>query len=101
MSTYSDHDQRQMDIASGLEMDRRRAGRAILSIDGNAGCALLGSDLHAGEAEFVTIEQREDEPLHEAETRACWAAFNALKTRLNKPDLSYVWYPRRPGFAGF
>jgi ribonuclease HI len=74
--------------------------RAILSVDGNAGCALLGENLQDGEAEFVVVAARHGEPRHEAEVRACWAAFKALKARLNRPDISYAWYPRRPGSAG-
>lgn len=74
--------------------------RATLSVDGNAGCALLGADLMVGEVEFVTVEQRDHEPLHEAELRACWAALKKLRERLGKPGLSYAWYPRRPGSAG-
>lgn len=76
--------------------------RAILSVDGNCGCALLGENLQEGEAEFVEIRPRSDEPLHEAEVRACWAAFNNLMKRLGltRDELSYAWYPRRPGSSG-
>jgi len=74
--------------------------RAILSVDGNAGCALLGENLQEGEVEFVTVEQRPDELLYMAETRACFLALKALRARLGCPDLSYAWYPRRPGSAG-
>jgi len=73
--------------------------RAILSVDGNAGCALLGENLQEGEAEFVVVAQRPGEHLYEAEVRACWAAFKNLRTRLGK-EMSYAWYPRRPGSAG-
>ena len=73
--------------------------RAELSVDGNCGCALLGENLQEGEAEFVEVEQRPGEFLYEAEVRACWAAFKKLKERLGK-DLTYAWYPRRPGSAG-
>ena len=44
--------------------------RAILSVDGNCGYALLGEDLQVGEAEFVEVSPRKDEPLHEAQVRA-------------------------------
>lgn len=74
--------------------------RAILSVDGNCGCALLGENLQVGEAEFVEVSPRNGEPLHEAQTRACWAAFKRLKDRLNMPQLSYAWQTRRPGSAG-
>lgn len=73
--------------------------RARLMVDGNCGCALLGVNLQEGEAEFVEIAARKDEPLHEAEVRACWAAFKKLKERLGR-DLTYAWDPRRPGSAG-
>lgn len=73
--------------------------RAILSVDGNAGCALLGEDLQVGEAEFVEVAQRPGEQLYEAEVRACWAAFQKLRMRLGK-EMTYAWYPRRPGSAG-
>jgi hypothetical protein len=74
--------------------------RVILSVDGNAGCALLGENLQEGEAEFVVVEPRPDEVIYKAEVRACGAAFNALKLRLGRDDLPYAWYPRRPGSAG-
>jgi hypothetical protein len=73
--------------------------RAILSVDGNCGCALLGENLQEGEAEFVKVERRPDEYLHEAQVRACWAAFKNLKKRLGK-EFSYAWQTRRPGSAG-
>lgn len=73
--------------------------RAILSVDGNAGCALLGENLQEGEAEFVEVQQRSGEYLYEAEVRACCAAFRKLKQRLGIP-MTYAWYPRRPGSAG-
>lgn len=74
--------------------------RAVLMVDGNCGCALLGENLQEGEAEFVEVAKRKDEYLCEAECRACWAAFQKLKTRLGR-DLTYAWGPpRRPGSAG-
>ena len=73
---------------------------AILMVDGNCGCALLGENLQEGEAEFVEVVQRKDEPLYAAEVRACWAAFKKLKERLGR-DMTYAWHPRRPGSAGF
>lgn len=73
--------------------------RATLAIDGDYGSALFGSNIQEGECEFVKIEQRTDEPLHEAQVRACWAAFKRLKSRLNLPDMSYAWTPCRPGMS--
>lgn len=73
--------------------------RAFLKVDGNCGCALLGANLQEGEAEFVEVAPRKDEPLHEAEVRACWAALKKLKERLGR-ELTYAWEPRRPGSAG-
>lgn len=74
--------------------------RALLSVDGNAGCALLGANLQEGEAEFVTVECRDDEHISQAEVRACYQALKALRNRLGKPDLSYAWHIRKPGSAG-
>lgn len=73
--------------------------RAILSVDGDHGCALYGENIQDGEAEFVKVERREDEFLHDAEIRACFAALKKLRARLGLP-LSYAWHPRRPGSAG-
>lgn len=70
--------------------------RAELGIDGNAGFALLGPDLQEGEAEFVEVVQRKDEPLHIAECRAATAAFAKLKERLGLPTLSYYIGPSHP-----
>lgn len=73
--------------------------RAILSVDGNCGCALLGENPQEGEAEFAEVQQRPGEYLYEAEVRACWAAFRNLKARLGK-EFSYAWQTRRPGSSG-
>lgn len=73
--------------------------RAVLSVDGNAGCALLGENLQEGESEFVVIERHPDEYLYQAEARACFQALNNLRSRLGKP-ITYAWFPRRPGSAG-
>lgn len=78
---------------------RQKVERAVLSVDGDHGCALLGENLQEGEAEFVKVDKGPDEPLHLAETRACTKALRALEARLGR-RLSYVWYPRRPGSAG-
>ena len=76
-----------------------RLERAVLSIDGNCGCALLGDNLQEGEAEFVEIVPRADEHLYHAEVRACWAALNNLRKRLGRP-ITYAWHPRKPGSSG-
>lgn len=73
--------------------------RAVLSVDGDHGCALLGKNLQEGEAEFVKVEKRPDEHITQAEVRACWAAFKNLKQRLGI-EMTYAWWPRRPGSAG-
>lgn len=72
--------------------------RVQLSVDGDAGMALLGANIQEGESEFVDVEQLQDEALHDAQVRACFQAFQRLKNRLNRTDLSYFWYPVRPGF---
>lgn len=76
--------------------------RIILSVDGNCGCALLGENLHEGEAEFVEVSIGKEEHLHTAEIKACWKAFHKLINRLNIPrdTISYAWYPRKPGSSG-
>lgn len=76
--------------------------RAQLGIDGNCGFALLGEDLQEGEAEFVEIDY--DMKEHHgrtvlrstAERMAAKAAFEKLKTRLDKPDLSFWFGPSHP-----
>jgi hypothetical protein len=73
--------------------------RAILSVDGDHGCALVGENLQEGEAEFVKVEPRKDEYICDAEVRACTQAYRKLKARLPYP-ISYAWYPRKPGSAG-
>ena len=87
--------------------------RAELGIDGNCGFALLGPDLQEGEAEFVEIPAIDTATLpagrHEAFTQEerllrehgarLWAAKEAwqrLKTRLNKPNLSYYFGRSHP-----
>ncbi len=79
-----------------------RLDRVRLMIDGDHACALLGENLQEGEAEFVRVFQREEEPLHWAQERACWTAFYRLMRRLGRTreTLSYEWYPRKPGSAG-
>lgn len=47
--------------------------RAILSVDGNCGCALLGENLQEGEAEFVEIKCSEPQ-WTKAYRMAAWEA---------------------------
>lgn len=66
--------------------------RAELGIDGNAGFALLGPDLQAGEAEFVEINTSApvgSSEWHHAAVRAATAAYRALKLRLAPREFSY------------
>jgi hypothetical protein len=65
---------------------------AELGIDGNAAYALLGPNLHEGEAEFVQVEQG-DELLSSAEMRAAKQALAKLRARLGQPELSYYLGP--------
>ncbi len=67
--------------------------RAELGIDGNAGYALLGPNIQVGEAEFVTVEQDNNELLSHAEMRAAKAALRKLRGRLGQPELSYYLGP--------
>lgn len=73
--------------------------RAELGIDGNAGFALIGENIQEGECEFVTVDQRNDEPLHVAECRAATKAYNNLKERLGIEHLSYSIGPSHPRFC--
>lgn len=68
--------------------------RAILSVDGNCGCALLGENLQEGEAEFVEIDCKEPQwtkAYREAAWKACWSAYQRLKARLSDRKFSYAW----------
>jgi hypothetical protein len=70
------------------------ADRAILSIDGNCGCALLGTNLQEGEAEFVEIECSEPKwtvAWEEAATKACLIALRRLRARFPERHISYAW----------
>lgn len=76
--------------------------RAVLSVDGNCGCALLGENLQEGEAEFVEI----DSPIQpgtdewprryfyrlweDAAARACGIAYRRLRERLPGRVISYA-----------
>lgn len=87
--------------------------RAELGIDGNCGFALLGPDIQEGEAEFVEIRSVDESKIpggrHEwftgevrslhtqgAKLAACKQALEKLRTRLNRPELSYYFGPSHP-----
>lgn len=68
-----------------------------LNIDGNAGCALLGVNLQAGEAEFVCVDDcpkgKDGKPVHEGNLAFRWACTQALRKlekRLGR-RLGYRW----------
>lgn len=73
--------------------------RAEIGIDGNAGFALIGPDLQAGEAEFVEIAlpveaSRDPNRYHKSEwvraaKIAATAAYRKLKARLPGREFSY------------
>ena len=82
--------------------------RAQLGIDGNCGFALLGKNIQEGEAEFVEIT---DIPLNHpddnifrsysdrllsAKLLAARKAFDALRERLNMPELSFYFGQSHP-----
>lgn len=64
---------------------------ATVGMDGNCGFALLGEDLVVGEAEFVEISQADIQSLgnEAAEERAWMAALDKLRTRLDKPEMTF------------
>jgi len=80
-------------FTDGVIIDGVNYTRAELGIDGNAGYALLGTNLHVGEAEFVYVAQADDELLSSAEMRAAKQALAKLRDRLGLPDLSYYLGP--------
>lgn len=69
--------------------------RAELGIDGNCGYALLGANLQEGEAEFVEIADPENTSGDEYKI-ACKKALQALRQRLNRPDLGYYFGDSHP-----
>ncbi len=77
----------------GIVLEGVNYTRAELGIDGNAGYALLGPNIQVGEAEFVTVEQDNNELLSHAEMRAAKAALRKLRERLGQPELSYYLGP--------
>ncbi len=82
--------------------------RAELGVDGNAGFALLGPDLQAGEAEFVEtalpLEASKDPYRYrhsewcDAAKRAATAAYRKLKARLPDKTFSYCLGPSHPDY---
>ena len=71
-------------------------GGVHLSIDGNAGCALLGPNIQEGEAEFVVIDKTEK---NDGYKPAAWRAVVRAKRALEKrcyPDGEY----RLPYYVG-
>lgn len=72
------------------ELLSKTKGGVTLSVDGNAGCALLGPDLQEGEAEFEVIDEAEKNDGYEpAARRAIIRAFNRLKARCGGQSLPY------------
>ncbi len=66
--------------------------RALLFVDGNAGCALLGEDLQSGEVEFVKIDHEATRGTGKYPAKiACTRAYRRLKARLPNREFSYVW----------
>lgn len=73
-----------------VELLSQTKGGVTLSMDGNAGCALLGPNLQEGEAEFVVIDETEHNDGYEAAAkRAIVRAFNRLKARCGGQSLPY------------
>lgn len=80
--------------------------RAELGVDGNAGFALLGENLHEGAAEFVEIalplEASKDPNRYnksewlQAAKIACNKAYRALHARLPDRQFSYYLGPSHP-----
>ena len=59
--------------------------RAVLSVDGDSACALLGENLQEGEAEVVKIEYTEGKNDYNGyiyERRAAFEALHRLRNRL-------------------
>lgn len=63
-------------------------GRAKVGLDGNCGYALLGENLHDGEAEFVEIEGWPT-PTYKQEREAWGKALRKLEERLGSGLLRY------------
>ena len=60
----------------------REIARAVLSLDGDCGCALLGVNLQEGEAEFVKVDYSTSMPDWRAERAAAFRALIKLRERL-------------------
>jgi hypothetical protein len=75
--------------------------RVELGVDGNAGFVLLGEDIQAGEAEFEPFDGdiRTSDGVRQAKT-AINRAYQRLKERLGRDDLSYFLGPSHPDYLG-
>ena len=68
-------------------------------IDGKCGCAMLGSNLQEGEADFVEFAPTAAAALHaplEDKLNACKTALGRLRLRLNLPEMSYFFGESHP-----
>ena len=70
----------------------KKMERAELGIDGNCSFALLGENLQEGEAEFVDVNQGEDEPLFVAQNRASRIAFRKLQKRMKSRGIAISYF---------
>lgn len=73
--------------------------RAELGIDGNCGFALLGENLQEGEAEFVEIDNDNDNLRSINERRVCSLALINLRKRLPDREFSYYIGMSHPGYC--
>jgi len=95
-------DWRTADPNKGIEHDRTteepsgQSETAVLSVDGDCACALLGDNLHVGEAEFVKIVPEPGETFDKACLKAGALALKRLRERLTKPDLGWTWMSGHP-----
>lgn len=74
-----------MELAQRKPLDGEE--RAELGIDGNAAFALLGENIQEGECEFVELVNGS----LECKISGCHKAMRQLRTRLNRPELSYYF----------
>lgn len=56
--------------------------RAVLSLDGDHACALVGANLQDGEAEFEKLDYEVHESRYQCERSACFKALTRLRERL-------------------
>jgi hypothetical protein len=83
---------------SEIKGENQMSDRVWLSMDGNAGCALLGENIQEGECEFVTIDavHVKEYGQYRAEKIAINRAFTALKKRLGRETMPYYIAPGHP-----